>query len=37
MELENNSVVVTTGNNKKLRTITRTMATSALDTIDAQH
>jgi hypothetical protein len=33
MESENNSVVITTGNNEKLRTITRTMATS----IDAQH
>jgi hypothetical protein len=37
MESENNSVSVTTENNEKLRTMTRTMATDALDTIDAQH
>jgi hypothetical protein len=37
MSQENNSVTVTTGNNEKLRTMTRTMATGALDTIDALH
>jgi hypothetical protein len=37
MGQENNSVTVTTENNKKLRTMTRTMATNALDTIDALH
>jgi hypothetical protein len=36
MESENNSVTVTTGNNEKLRTMTCTMATNALDTINAQ-
>jgi hypothetical protein len=37
MSQENNSVTAATGNNEKLRTMTRTMATGALDTIDALH
>jgi hypothetical protein len=37
MEPENNSVTETTEDNRKLRTMTRTVATSALDTIDALH
>jgi hypothetical protein len=34
---ENNSVTVATGNNKKQWTMIRTMATGALDTVDALH
>jgi hypothetical protein len=37
MGQENNSITVTTGNNGKLRTMTRTVVTGTLDTIDALH
>jgi hypothetical protein len=37
MSQENNSVTVVTENNKKQGTMTRAMATGALDTIDALH
>jgi hypothetical protein len=35
--IENNGVTMTTGNNEKLKTMTHTMATGVLDTIDALH
>jgi hypothetical protein len=37
MESENNSVSSIDENNEKLRTMSRTVATVALDTIDALH
>jgi hypothetical protein len=37
MDNENNSVTVTTGNNKKLRTMARTITMGVVDTIDALH